>query len=1026
MAVAVVGGALLSAFVNVLFERLASREVLDLFRGKESIVKLLEDLKTTLNSAALLLDDAEEKLIKDRRVKKWLDDLKDTVYAADDLVYKIDTEALRKERGGESQSSLASKVLMKLNPTLFTAFDKKIKPEIEEILGKLKLLLEPNNNPGLKIVENKKLPERTPAPRVEESDVYGRKDEKKAIIELLQSHDVSNKNLSVIPIVGMGGIGKTTLAQLVYNDERVSTMFQTKAWVTVGDGEIDCLKVMRRVIEQVTKSKKWITKEQYVLQEELIKTLKEKKFLLVLDDVWDEDPHKWDVLKSSFKSGLHGSTILLTTRSTNVASIMKTGSIHQLAQLSDDDGWGLFAKHALIDVGYSDLERIGRQIVRKCNGLPLAIKSLAGLLRGKQNKEEWDYILNIDIWELYERKSIGILPALWLSYHYLPSHLKPCFAYCATFPKDYKFIKEEMIALWMAEGFLHNDSRKRSMEEVGEEYFQDLTSRSFFQPANKYIWSNFSMHDLMHDLAIFVSGEFCFEMDDTKVFNCASRCRHFSYRGKTYDPIKFEGLFNAKGLRTLFIRSTKLQMEHLLCALVHTGGCLRVLSLYGSNITKLPDSIGDLMYLKYLNLSHTEIEEIPSTVCNLYNLQTLNLWNCSKLTQLPTNIGNLINLRYLHIPFFVKETPIQIGKLKSLQTLNKFVVGKNSECGIKLLKDLQDLHGTLTIKGLENAVDVNDVLEAELKNKKFLTELNLNFDGSHGFDDSQKKRQILDALKPHANLKSLHIEHYKGTSFPDWVKDQLYSNLVEVSLYSCENCCLLPSLGQLPSLKSLEIWGFPGVVNIGLEFYYSSDVGSLKPFRSLKTLQFRRMSNLQEWSFIQGEVEDGVFPCLRELTLINCPRLKVSLPDFLPSLRKLHIEECESLLPLVPRAQQMDVAFPCLGILDISDCQGQGNLLKGGLPRSLKEIRIRHCYNLEALDKEAFQHLTSLDKLIISLCDKLRCLPSALSTSLSYLYIQDCPLLTPRVQREIGEDWPIIHNILNLDIDGYWRRAHNC
>ncbi|PON74204.1 NB-ARC domain, LRR domain containing protein, partial [Parasponia andersonii] len=1016
-------GAFLSGFANVLIDRLASREFLDLFRGKEPILKLLRELETTLNSASLLLDDAEQKLIGDPRVKKWLDELKDTVYAADDLVYKIDTEALRKKLEGESQSSIASKVLTKLNPfASFTEFDKAIKPEIEEILGKLKLLLEPNNNPGLKIVENKKLPARTPAPLVEESDVYGRDADKKAIIELLQSNDVSNKNLSVIPIVGMGGIGKTTLAQLVYNDEKVSAMFTTKAWVTVGDDKVDCLKVMRTIIEQVTKSNECKIQEPHVVKEELRKALKKEKFLFVLDDFWDEDCEKWNVLKSSFKSELCGSAVLLTTRSENVASIMKTVSIPQLAKLSYDDASQLFAHHASIDV--NSLKRIGGKIVDKCDGLPLAIKSLASLLRGKRNKEEWDSILNSDVWKLYERKSVGILPALWLSYHYLPWYLKPCFAYCAMFPKDYEFEKEVMISLWMAEGFLDHESGKRSMEEVGEEYLEDLISRSFFQLANNYHESaSFFMHDLMHDLAIFVSGEFCFQMDDTKVFSCKCKFRHLSYSGEAYDPKKIEFLSNAKDLRTFFSIVSfwrwSLQMEHLLGALIHAGGCLRVLSLYGSNITKLPDSIGDLKYLKYLDLSHADIEEIPSTVCNLYNLQTLLLENCFNLTQLPMNIGNLINLRRLHIPDSLEEMPLQIGKLKNLQMLNYFVVGKNSESGINLLKELQDLHGTLEIRGLENVVDVKDVSEAELKNKKFLSHLHLDFTGCLALDDSKREREILGELKPHANLKSLEIDEYQGTSFPDWVGDQLYSKLVEVFLSDCENCFLLPSFGQLPSLKSLSISNFPGVVSIGPEFYYSSDIigSSTEPFRSLEILYLSDMPNLQKWLFIEDEIEDGVFPCLREFTLTKCPTLYVSLPNFLPSLRELYIEECHLLEPLVPRAQQMDVAFPSLESLHISDLGGQKYLLKGGLPSSLKEIRIEACYSLEALDEEAFQNLTSLEKLFIYGCNEVRCLPRLLPTSLSHLSIEQCLLLSPRVQRETGEDWPIIQNIPNFDRD---------
>ncbi|PON74273.1 NB-ARC domain, LRR domain containing protein, partial [Parasponia andersonii] len=1022
-----VAGAFLSAFLQVLFDRLASREVLDLFRGKEPIVKLLNELNTTLNSAGLLLHDAEAKLIKDQRVKKWLDELKETVYDADDLVYKINTEALRKELEGESQSSFTSKVLMKLIPTSFIAFDKAIKPEIDDILGKLKVLLEPKNIPGLQFIENKKLPQRLPASRVKESDIYGRDADKEAIIELLFSDDASGDKLFVIPIVGMGGIGKTTLAQLVYNDERVNNRFDTKAWVTVGDDKIDCMKVMKIILEQVTNSRGCKIEEQYVLQDKLEKALIGKKFLFVIDDVWDEDPQKWDVLKNSVASGLRGSKIIVTTRNQDVALIMKPGSIHYLDGVSNEDGWLLFAKHALLDVDSkecSDLQEIGENIVHKCKGLPLAIKSLGGLLPHERNKEKWIDILNSEIWELYERRSTRILPALWLSYYYLPSHLKPCFAYCALFPKDYKFKKEKIILLWMAEGYLHSTTKKR-MEEVGEEYFQDLISRSFFQPSSKGQSDLLTMHDLLHDLAIFVSGEFCLKMDDSNFSNCARKIRHLSYNGGIDDdPNTYEWFSKAKGLRTFLTLSESkpskewsLWMEHLLESLLRTGGCLRVLSIFGCNITKLPNSIGDLKYLRYVDLSHTKIEQMPDAICNLFNLQTLLLEGCDRLTRLPTNIGKLINLRHLHTPPNLEEMPLQIGKMKNLQTLNEFVVSKSNQSYIKLLKQLQYLHGTLYIKGLENVVDVEDVVEAELKNKKFLSELEVHWDwgdDSHAPDNSQKEREVLGALEPPAKLKRLFIRNYEGTSFPNWVGDHLYSNLVEVWLIGSNNCCLLPPLGQLSSLKKLVILGFSNVARISSEFYCSSTVDSpsgAKPFRSLETLCFENMENLQGWSFIEGEVEGGVFPRLKELEFRDCPRFKVSLPDYLPSLRKLEIFKCDQLVPLLPRAQQMDASFPSLEILEITFCRGQHLLLEGGLPSSFKQIRISYCDNLKALDEETFQRLTSLEKLEIWQCDKLRCLPRGLPTSLSYLTVKGCRLLIPRLKRETGEDWPIIARI---------------
>ncbi|XP_060967410.1 putative disease resistance RPP13-like protein 1 [Cannabis sativa] len=387
----------------------------------------------------------------------------------------------------------------------------------------------------------------------------------------------------------MGGIGKTTLAQLVFKDKRVNKTFDTKEWITVGDDKVDCLKVMKLVIEKVT-SKKCKIEEPYDLQEEVKKVLRVKKFLFVVDDVWDEDPSKWDVLNNCFKSGLHGSRIIVTTRSVAVATIMKTGSTFELGRINEAASWQLFAKHASLVVDsndYLDLKQVGEKIVDKCKGLPLAITSMGCLLRGRQKKKEWNNILNSDIWELYDRKEVKILPALWLSYFNLRPELKQCFAYCSLFPKDYHFRKGEMVLLWMAEGLLQSANEKR-VEEVGEEYFEDLISMSFFQPSNKdQGYPTFLMHDLIHDLAIFVSSEFCLMMDNRS--KCAHKVRHFSYMqrcAKTDNPKEFEDLFKAKCLRTILWEQDLSQQLRMLKIeeLDKSFPGLRVLSLYDYSI----------------------------------------------------------------------------------------------------------------------------------------------------------------------------------------------------------------------------------------------------------------------------------------------------------------------------------------------------------------------------------------------------------------------------------------------------------
>ena len=218
---------------------------------------------------------------------------------------------------------------------------------------------------------------------------------------------------------------------------------------------------------------------------------------------------------------------------------MGTVTIHYLKQLSDEECWLLFAEHAFKNGNsheYLDLEVIGKGIVHKCKDLPLAAKTLGGLLQSKEDPREWEKILKSDMWDLPEGKS-DILPALRLSYHYLSSHLKRCFAYCLILPKDYEFRKEDLVLLWMAEDLLQQCKGNARMEERGEWYFDDLVSRSFFLRSRKNK-SYFVMHDLVNDLAKFIAREFYFRLEIKESCEIARKTRHLSYVELNLTPLR--------------------------------------------------------------------------------------------------------------------------------------------------------------------------------------------------------------------------------------------------------------------------------------------------------------------------------------------------------------------------------------------------------------------------------------------------------------------------------------------------------
>ncbi|KAF3437433.1 hypothetical protein FNV43_RR20186 [Rhamnella rubrinervis] len=1018
-----VAGAFLSATFLALFDKLASLEVVD-FKGNK-LNDVLFKLKIKLLSADTLVNDAEEKQIRNPIVKQWLHVLKEATYDSEDLMHKFNTEALQCKMEVEHGSQVKN-----LFSAWFDGFYKEVEPKIKEILDRLEYIVKEKDNLGLKGAVGKRSSPRSPPPLVEDSDVYGRDATNEAIVKLLVSADDlgGGNKISVIPITGMGGIGKTTLAQLVFNDSRVKNHgLGVREWITVSDDDdSDVFALTKRILETVT-SNTCSVNDPYQVQVRLKEALENKKFLFVLDDVWKLNNDGWSSVMSTFKSGAYGSKIIVTTRNKSIASMMGTVPYHYLQTLSEEDCWKLFEKHAfssnMESSAHPYLEEIGRAIIKKCKGLPLAVKSLGGLLRSELNREEWENVLNSDIWELEEK--VDILPAVLLSYHSLPLHLKRCFSYCTIFPKDYIFSKQQLVLLWISEDLLQ-PHRKKSLEEVGEEYINELLSRSLFQQNGRIEYHDkrsFVMHDLVHDLAKFVVGDFFLWLDENNTCASLRKARYVSYmRRDWYGSKKYEVLFENKTLRMLLGVSPISGNDQCFCVgksdqllvsreLLQRMECLRVISLSGLGITgtllesisnlkllryldlsntalkelpasiytlynlqtlllggcrhltQLADSIGNLKHLRYLDLSESPIEEIPDALCSLFNLHTILLFWCEKLKRLPSNIALLINLRHLDIRWCLalEGMPQQIGDMRELRTLTDFVVGKSKDhdwCNIRKLGQLQNIHGHLCISKLENVIDIEDVLEANLKEKKHITVLNLKWESEAG--DSQRGRELLEGLQPPKNIEKLYIYYYGGTKFPNWVVDGSLSQLVRVRLHGCESCPELPTLGHLPNLKYLYIRRFGLVERIGDEF-----CSARNPFRCLERLTFFDLPNWKEWSFVDAG-EGGVFPRLQYLTLRGCPKLNGGcLPDYLPSLVKLVIVGCEQLTTLgIHQSQDMVDSFPEEGLL----------------PTSSRTLDI--C------------HLTNLKSLYILKSPRLQCLPErGLPTSLSHLEILYCPLL---------------------------------
>ena len=677
-------------------------------------------------------------------------------------------------------------------------------------------------------------------------------------------------------------------------------------------------------------------------------------------------------------------------------------NLHELNKLSDDECWLVFKKHSLID-DQSPLSPIGKNIVKRCGGLPLAARLLGGLLCTKRRQEEWDAVLASPIWE----SKSNIIPALRLSYNYLHPHLKRCFAYCSIFPADYEFNKEDVILLWMAEGFIQQ-SDKIEQQDLGERYFLELLSKSFFQLSTSNT-SRFVMHDLIHDLANFVAKETCLHLDaqlenDPQKKSISESVRHSSYVSHRCDLIKrFERFHKNSRLHTFMNLSlgelpyrrpnhisTKV-LEELIPGLQH----LRVLSLSKYKISEIPDSFGKLKHLRYVDLSGTKIQCLPDSIGNLLYLQTLKLSNC-ELSKLPASIGNLINLRHLDVSGNdnLKEMPSKIGKLKYLRFLSNFMVGENNS--LNILGGMRDLGGKLCISGLEKAVDIQD---ADLTSKQKLKSLIIRW--NHWLNYSGKEMNhmdVLNSIQPHSNLEKLSIEYYAGLGFPSWASDaSLLSKMVDVSIVYCRQCRSLPCLGQLPSLKRLKIKGMAGVEKVGAEFY-----GADKIFRSLEYLEIAFMREWEHWEDFSTETQSS-FPCLHELQVFDCHKFTNKLPTYLPCLTKLQIEGCpvlKSPLLTLPLLKELAVTnnneaimrsvvdLTSLTQLRIKKILGLAKLHEG-VVRGLQGLRISECEELTCLweddDNIGFgsENLPSLE---IRHCPQL----GSLGCNLRSLFVEEC------------------------------------
>ncbi|KAL3749002.1 hypothetical protein ACJRO7_010138 [Eucalyptus globulus] len=1025
----------LGSFLQVLFDRLTSLGLE--YAQREGInTALLDEWKGMLETINVVLDDAEDKQLGGNRlVKLWLDDVRDLAYDMEDLLDEFAIEATQVKSGAESSASRDQNLNSwkffswgqdgssgsNLNSCSFETKVREISGRLENIVTRKARLTLRENAADISNYTNKRLPSTS----LPETRFFGREKEEAELLEILVG-EVGNSDagLSIVSIVGMGGVGKTAMAQRLYNDPKMDSYFKRKAWVCVSD-VFDVLDITKTILQSITNE----SCEGNDLNEHQVKLknhLSGKKFLVVLDDVWNEKYGEWTSLLKPFEAGAKGSKIIITTRNHSVVSI--TGALpYSLKELSVDNCTDLLAYHALGAINFErhpHLERVVKKIAEKCRGLPLAAKILGGLLRNNENLDEWEDILNNRIWDVASAKNEEVLPALKLSYVHLPSYLKRCLTYCAVFPKDYEFERDELVLLWIAEGFLDGRKAKENILRSGRKYFDELVSRSFLQQSSVDT-SNFVMHDLLNDLAKSIADVTCFTFEESQVVSdeddasFKEKARYASFVSEYFTSQSLRVYVGMKVLRSLMLLT--IQSDHyrekknisgkVLHDLLINLKYLRVLSLSHCDIIEVPNCVCDLKHLRYLNLSYTNIERLPNSIGALCKLQALILRGCQMLSMLPPGITKLVRLQFLDIrdTEHLKEMPLNIGNLRNLIILPKFVVGPEEGSRLKELKNLPHLQGDLLISELQKVEEVRDAIDANLFEKQDLSNLFLHWNEDSGDSRNTKcEAKVLHSLRPHSNIKNLTISYYGGGIFPSWLGDPSYSKIVYLRLLDCPHVSSLPSLGRLPSLKELSLEGLSAVRMIGSEFY-----GTKSPFPSLTILKFEWMSAWKDWSCCAGSQEEKVpFPCLRHLVL-GCPKLTGTLPHRLDHLIKLEIYSCSHLNDSTNK-----VHLPSLCELDIYNCNKE--ILK--CLDNLTSLTILKIINLEELvcfDNGFMSYLVKLKELHISRCDKLTYLwQSGIEMQnlacLQELVIESCPRFTSFMEGE-GEI-ELLHNLERMEL----------
>nr|GMD10949.1 putative disease resistance protein RGA3 [Ipomoea batatas] len=874
----------------------------------------IKNLSSKLKKIRAVLNDAERRSFKEESVKLWVEEIKDLCYDVEDVVDEWSTKTRRQQRErSSSPSEDAAGSCSSFLPSCFhfkkIVMHRDISNKIKELDSRLDRITREKDqfkfdhaSVAITHISGQESKRVITTSFVDASEIQGRDIDASALISKLVENNNDNNNGPpvVISIVGAGGIGKTTVAQLVYGDEQIKAHFDERVWVCVSH-PFDQIKIAKAIVDSIS-SENLSEPSLQVLLEKIESTLSKKRFLLVLDDVWTEEDAKWAPFKNCLlKVGVPGGRILVTTRNEKVAIMMGSVYLHRVKIISDSDAWLLLSRIAFsarTEEASEKLKEIGQKIAQKCKGLPLAITVMGSLLRYKYTEKEWQDVFDSKIWEMKEVET-DLFPHLYLSYDDLTPQMKRCFSYCAVFPKDYEINVDELIRIWMAQGYLtttKNRSDQNQMELQGRHVFRDLAMRFFFQDLKKSttdsnIIKSCKMHDIVHDFAEFITKNECYSISQHEDEVQLENHRHLSWQktGKPLDPASICDVIGK--LRSFFAKD--LSPEQLSSNMFNALKSVRVLGLHGCRLSNLPTEIGNLIHLRYIDLPWSQVEELPDSICSLDNLQTLNLDSCNCLSRLPERIGNLRQLSKIDLSRSnVEKLPDSICSLDNLQILNLeacWCLSRLPE-GIGNLRHLREIDLSWSkVEELPDSICSLDNLEILILNRceclsrlpegignlRHLREIDLSW---------SKVEELPDSICSFDNLEILNLNRCECLSrLPEGIGNLHQLSKIDLSLSNVEE--LPDSICSLKNLQTLNLDSCNCLSRL------PERIGNLRQLSKIDNLQILNL----EACWCLSRLPEGIGN-LRHLREIDLSLSKVEeLPDSicsLDNLQTLNLERC--------------------------------------------------------------------------------------------------------------------------------------